>query len=92
VITTLDLRPDVYKHAEQASAERGFTVPEAEAIGAMLALAAGELAEDAFAKWLRERHQQVLTAGQNLCSRAVSLRGRFEASPLSYLRLAKADA
>jgi len=32
-----------------------LTVPEAEAIGAMLALAAGELAEDAFAAWLRAR-------------------------------------
>jgi|GEM_PF-5077309 len=28
MITTLDLRPDVYRRAEQASAERGFTVPE----------------------------------------------------------------
>jgi len=30
------------------------TVPEGEAIGAMLALSAGELSEEAFAKWLRE--------------------------------------
>jgi len=28
MITTLDIRPDIYKLAEQASAERGFTVPE----------------------------------------------------------------
>jgi len=32
-----------------------LTIPEGEAIGAMLALAAGELSEEAFAKWLRER-------------------------------------
>jgi len=28
MITTLDLRPDLYRRVEQASAERGFTVPE----------------------------------------------------------------
>ncbi|KXU34661.1 death-on-curing protein [Cephaloticoccus primus] len=32
-----------------------FSLNEAEAIAAMLALAAGEMSEDAFAQWLRER-------------------------------------